>query len=352
LEAFMAKPRGFPVHDDPVPPAGGRSALKIVLVGALVAFGGYSAVAGASLLLGRAPDTAVAAKSEIDCGSSRFAWRPECQAGKAEVASTDGDGSRRARRRATTADEPAAAPAAPAVPAAGPSAVPTAVAVASLADPVATASVEPSAEAARPTGPTSDRLAKRPDPAAESIPIPPVRAVPREPTRPAIAASPPRERRAESPRTEARPKAAPEAAPAIRNSIRIGRAKVEAVDEAPRARAKLARRDAAQFASLKRERAERSRRTRLAAAWQPEGDTAEPGMAEDAWRSRREERFVRRRDRTPDRSGLPPGMTVTSVRTYVLPDGRLVSVNVRPRADEVRALIAQHRANTASYYPW
>ena len=57
----MAKPRKLPElpYGSSAPAKGGASALKVVLVGTLVAFGGYSAIAGASMLSGlrrRAPD--------------------------------------------------------------------------------------------------------------------------------------------------------------------------------------------------------------------------------------------------------------------------------------------------------
>ena len=111
----MARPRALPEHSDAgSPPKGGLSALKVVLVGAAVALGGYSAIAGASMILGRASETtgAEAAKAEFDCTSSRFAWRPECQAEKAQAAALpDEDKARRTRRRSTAdAAEPAVAP--------------------------------------------------------------------------------------------------------------------------------------------------------------------------------------------------------------------------------------------------
>ena len=140
---------------------GGVSALRIVLVGALVAFGGYSAVAGASMFLGRSPDGEVqqaTAKSDVDCASSRFAWRPECrEAEKAESASSEDDKSRRTRRRST------ASAAASAEPVASPTIAQ--LAAAAVAEPLVAAE-KPEPGPAPTAAPSIERrLTKRPEPA-------------------------------------------------------------------------------------------------------------------------------------------------------------------------------------------
>ena len=344
----MAKRRELPeTAAAGAPSKGGVSALHIVLVGGVVAFGGYSAVAGASLMFGRSPDGAVqpvAAKAEIDCASSRFAWRPEClKTEKAEVASSDDDKARRTRRRSTAS------------PAAEPVASPTIaqLAEAALAEPVEASATEARPDAAATTAPAiGRRLAKRPEPAPAVEPAAPAvaRAAAREPSR-IVAAVTRRERRAESLRVSAEAET-PDADDAA--SAGKARAKLAAREKRLAARAtvrKLARRDAAQFASLPRERVGRARRSRsMEPAWEP---TDEP-VVDDGWRSRRDLRLARR-DRGSDGLDLPPGMTASTVRTFELPDGRLVSVRVKPRPEEVQALLAHHRANTArtaSFFPW
>jgi len=47
-------------------------------------------------------------------------------------------------------------------------------------------------------------------------------------------------------------------------------------------------------------------------------------------------------------SGEESGLRVTSVETRVLSDGRVVTVNVAPRGDVVRSLVAQHTQSFAS----
>lgn len=346
----MAKRRELPeTAVAGAPSKGGVSALRIVLVGAVVAFGGYSAVAGASLMFGRSPDGAVppaAAKAEIDCASSRFAWRPECRRTEnAEVAASDDDKARRTRRRSTAG------------PAVEPVASPTIaqLAEAALAEPVEASATETRPDAASTAAPAiGRRLAKRTEPAPAVEPAAPaVARAAREPSR-AVAAATRRERRAESLRVDAARET-----PDADDAASAGKAKAKLASREKRlaARAtvrKLARRDAAQFASLPRERVGRARRTRsMEPAWEPAQEAGGP-VVDNGWRSRRDLRLARR-DRGSDSFALPAGMTASTVRTYELPDGRLVSVRVKPRPEEVQALLAYHRANTArtaSFFPW
>jgi hypothetical protein len=53
-----------------------------------------------------------------------------------------------------------------------------------------------------------------------------------------------------------------------------------------------------------------------------------------------------------------PGLSVSSVETRVMPDGRVMTVNVMPRPDVVRSLVARHTQSYASprsrapYWDW
>ena len=342
----MARSRALPEHSDAgSPPKGGLSALKVVLVCAAVAFGGYSAIAGASMILGGSSETtgSVAAKAEFDCTSSRFAWRPECQAEKAQAATLpDEDKARRTRRRSTAgAAEPAVAP----------TAAPVSVAAVepTATEPTPTAVEKPKAsspETARPAdrGPSqADRAAlgelvrsvadRTPD--ADRTP-----AADRAPT----ASSPARQRTsARSLRFRA---VSERAEPEETGSIKVAKPKMEVRERPQAARPRLAgvARRNAQFASLRTEPVETRRSRRAAGGW----ETAEPtrrAYDDGGWRTPR--RAVRVARRSEPRQSYA-GMTVTSERIYELPDGRLVSVRTRPRPEVVRELVAQHRAAQAA----
>jgi hypothetical protein len=359
LGGEMAKLRELPEHAEiALAPKGGVSALKVVLVGAAVAFGGYSAVAGASMVLGRAPEGTSVAKVEFDCASSRFAWRPECQAEKAQAAALlEDDKARRTRRRSF---------ASPAEPVVAPSAAPVSVAAAEpkAAEPTPIVAV---IEKPKTGAPETTRAVERgPSPADRASLGELVRSVAdRTPAadRPSAAdrtsaaertlpaSSPVRQRTSER---NLRFRAEPESAePEETGSIKTVRPKVEARQRPSVARSRLARvaRRNAQFASLGPDPVETRRHRRPVNGW----ETAEPGRRaydDGGWRAPR--RHTRLARRTEPRESYDD-MTVTSERIYELPDGRLVSVRTRPRPEVVRELVAQHRAAQAAQvggYTW
>jgi hypothetical protein len=59
-----------------------------------------------------------------------------------------------------------------------------------------------------------------------------------------------------------------------------------------------------------------------------------------------------------EQGGVMPALRVTSTATYVTPDGRLVTMNVAPSSDVVRALVQRHTQAYASprtsrpYWDW
>jgi len=308
----------------------------VVLVGAAVAFGGYSAVAGASMILGGSSGATgpVAAKVELDCSVSRFAWRPECQAEKAQVAAAP-DEARRTRRRSSagTVELDAAPSAAP-------------VTVAAL-EPAATEPMPAAVEKPKASGPETRAADRGPSQADRAALGDLVRSVAnRTPAadRTPTGSSPARQRTAgRNLRLGTGPKSAE---PEETGSIRVAKPKKEARErsQAPRPRlAGVARRNA-QFASLRTEPVETRRGRRAADGW----ETAEPtrrAYEDGGWRA--PQRPVRLARRTEPRDSYA-GMTVTSERIYELPNGRLVSVRTRPRPEVVRELVAQHRAAQAA----
>jgi hypothetical protein len=60
----------------------------------------------------------------------------------------------------------------------------------------------------------------------------------------------------------------------------------------------------------------------------------------------------------PRQQGVMPALRVTSTATYVMPDGRLVTMNVAPSSEVVRALVVRHTQAYASprtsrpYWDW
>ena len=309
----MAKPRKLPElpYGSSAPAKGGASALKVVLVGALVAFGGYSAIAGASMLLGpssQSAGSAVASKPDFDCASSRFAWRPECQAEKAHTSATPEE-SRRTRRR--SGSEPAAPPSG------------SPVAVAAVAPGAPATPAEPFATPASAATETPAVLGELAQSAAERAPTPDRNPVARR--EPNAAERPARERTARS-RTERQADELEET-----GSIRPARPKAKARSRT-RSRLALAARRDAQFASLR-------------------GGSRERNVADGAWRAKREARAARRGE--PRESYANPADTTE--RIYELPDGRLIAVRVRPRA-QMRGFLAQQKAvqppRVAGFLDW
>ena len=280
----MAKPRKFPElpYGSSAPAKGGASALKVVLVGALVAFGGYSAIAGASMLLGpssQSAGSAVASKPDFDCASSRFAWRPECQAEKAHTSATPEE-VRRTRRR--SGSEPAAPPSG------------SPVAVAAVAPGAPATPAEPFATPASAAAETPAVLGELAQSAAERATTPDRNPVARR--EPNAAERPARERTARS-RTERQADELEET-----GSIRPARPKAKA---RPRTRSPLAlaARRNAQFASLR-------------------GGSRERDRAAGGWRARREARAsaprraarVLRRPGRQDRTHLRTSRRATDCR--------------------------------------
>jgi len=57
-------------------------------------------------------------------------------------------------------------------------------------------------------------------------------------------------------------------------------------------------------------------------------------------------------------AGVMPSLRVTSTATYVLPDGRVVTMNVAPSSDVVRSLVQRHTQayasprNSRPYWDW
>jgi hypothetical protein len=296
------------------------SGLTLVASGALAPIAVIALVVGAMLTL-KSPsdDAAVATASEtLDCQLPRNAWRSACQSaakepGQASTAvaavdegpATTGTVDTRKRRSSSirsAADEDAdrtpegqVRPDAPATAAPKPVGV---EAASSVSEPPRVNAAARAAEAAKP--------------AAEAVPAPE--------TSPSSVKESALSGRIERTRGEARKRVA------LRATVKEAAAR-------PTTRARVVeRREAAASPAQPR----RLVRSRIRAA-----------AAEEARVARRRTVAVAQRKAIRQRSVVaraPGGLRVTSTRSYILPDGREITVRVTPRAGEVRALMAQHAA--------
>jgi hypothetical protein len=310
--------------------------MKLVLFGALVPVFLVALLVGGFLLARGQPEGAAvtaASEAQLDCSSSRDAWRWACQKTGAETpsatAAAAGDGpsttgsvehktGRSSSIKTATAEpaEQAKEPPkalAPFVKAPTPPARP--------AEPDKTQQTASAAEPARAapdkaveTKPVS-RASFAPERAA-APPEEPVPAVaPRLAVTPAIDEKPPAAALASKPEESAKPERAARAPAAARGRER--RTSVaEDDDEKP---ARLARHRTKEKESARRTVAtvrEKAVRQRVRAA----------------------------RLRARDASDFGGDYRVSTTRTYVLPDGRRVVAYGQPRAEDVRELVAEHRA--------
>ncbi len=331
----MTEPQNFS-HSFEDEPRRASTGMKLVLFGALVPVFLVALLVGGFLLArGQADGAAVTAASEaqLDCSSSRDAWRWACQktgaatpsaaaAAVGEGPSTTGSVEHKTGRsssiKTATAEstEPAKetpkalplvkAPVPPARPA-EPDKIQQAV---SAAEP-ARAAPEKAAE----TKPASRSSSSAPERAA-APPEEPVPAVaPRLAVTPAIDEKAPAAALASKPEESAKPERAARSSAAAGGRER--RTSVaDADDEKP---ARLARH---------RAKAKESARRTVAA------------VREKAARQRLRAARLRARDEVSDSGEY----RVSTTRTYVLPDGRRVMAYEQPRAEDVRELVAEHRA--------
>ena len=347
-------------------PRTGSLGLKLVLFGALLpVFLGALLVGG--FLLARSPGegarTVAAAEAPLDCSLARDAWRPPCLKAGADGPATTGSVepkivTGRSSSVRTAAAEPAEAltePAKPAVPAANPS-----------ADPSTKPPVPPARPAAREAEKARDVAAATDAPKPTAPPAPSSRTAAAPPEEPVPAAKPPRVAVPEPAAKALVPP--PEPAPAIDEKT------VAASPVAPAAKPDDGVKAAA--ASPPRAAPERKRDVDRTASVPPasprvravEDDDDEPvrparlsrhrAKAKEAARTvaavraraTKRERIRTARERTRVREPAPVldggygGLRVTSQQIQTLPDGRQIVVQTRPRAEDVRALVAQHHA--------
>jgi hypothetical protein len=311
-------------------PRRASTGMKLVLFGALVPVFLVALLVGGFLLArGQADGAAVTAVSEaqLDCSSSRDAWRWACQktgaaTPSAAAAAAAGDGpsttgsvehktGRSSSIKTATAEpsEPAKEP---------PKALPLVKAPVPPARPAEPDKVQQTASAAEPSRAAAEKAAET-KPASRLSSAPPEEPVPAVAPRlavtPAVDEKAPAAALASKPEESAKPERAARATAASRGRER--RASVaDDDDEKP---ARLARH---------RTRAKESARRTVAA------------VREKAARQRLRAARLRARDEASDSGDY----RVSTTRTYVLPDGRRVMTYAQPRAEDVRELVAEHRA--------
>ena len=377
--------------------ANGRRAssrLKLVLLGALAPVVLFALPVATVTLVGPGGETAAVtgAGSASNCESPRNAWKPVCQTARSSVArdpdvtgsvgdapTATGAPDQKAKRRSvagavvtaqldSSAAKPASEPSAqaaqtafqapkdmaqartePARPEASPTdgreevwKDPSRPAVSTQASQAPAPSQPPS-----PPAPSQGELAK-----ADGVVPEPVKAA-AIPTEPAPADKP------DSPKT---PTAEPQgvavnaparsAKPAAQDTKPV--ADVEPVRHSSRHALRRAARPAPAVAMRERPRAriamtrsvEKPFRLSRHRVRPVESDEVDAGRRHPVASVRRAERRIAiERPRSPRRApAFSDGLQVTSVETYVLPDGRRVSVNVPPRPEVVRELAAYHAA--------
>jgi len=313
--------------------------MKLVLFGALVPVFLVALLVGGFLLArGQADGAAVTAASEaqLDCSSARDAWRWACQKTGADkpsaaAAAAAGDGpatTGSVEHKTGRSSSIKTATAEPAEPAKEPSkALPLAKAPVPPARPAEPDKIQQTASAAEPARAAAEKAAEtkpasRPSSAPERAAAPPDEPVPA--VAPRLAATPTIDEKAPAAALASKPEesAKPERAARSTAAASRGRERRTSVaaddDEKP---ARLARH---------RTRAKESARRTVAA------------VREKAARQRVRAARLRARDATSD---LADGeYRVSTTRTYVLPDGRRVMAYGQPRAEDVRELVAEHRA--------
>jgi hypothetical protein len=318
-------------------PRRASTGMKLVLFGALVPVFLVALLVGGFLLArGQADGAAVTAASgaQLDCSSARDAWRWACQktgaATPSAAAAAVGDGpatTGSVEHKTGRSSSIKTATAEPAEPAKEPlKALPLAKAPVPPARPAEPDKIQQTASVAEPARAAPEKAAEtkpasRPSSASERAAAPteePVpAAAPRLAVTPAVDEKAPAAALASKPEESAKPERAARAPAAARGRER--RASVaDDDDERP---ARLARH---------RTRANESARRTVAA------------VREKAARQRIRAARLRARDATSD---LADGdYRVSTTRTYVLPDGRRVMTYAQPRAEDVRELVAEHRA--------
>lgn len=309
--------------------------MKLVLFGALVPVFLVALLVGGFLLArGQADGAAVTAVSEaqLDCSSSRDAWRWACQktgaATPSAAAAAVGDGpstTGSVEHRTGRSSSIKTATAEPAEPAKEPAkALPLAKAPVPPSRPAEPDKAQQAASAAEPARAAAEKAAEtkpvsRPSSAPERAAAPPEEPVPAVAPRlavtPAIDEKAPAAALASKPEESAKPERATRASAAARGRER--RASVADDDDDKPAR--LARH---------RTRAKESARRTVAA------------VREKAARQRVRAARLRARDEASNSGDY----RVSTTRTYVLPDGRRVMTYGQPRAEDVRELVAEHRA--------
>ncbi|MFL5110509.1 MAG: hypothetical protein ACJ8DL_07355 [Microvirga sp.] len=318
-------------------PRRASTGMKLVLFGALVPVFLVALLVGGFLLArGQADGTAVTAASDaqLDCSSARDAWRWACQktgaATPSAAAAAVGDGpattgsvehktGRSSSIKTATAEpaEPAKEPlkalplAKAPVPPARPAEPDKIQQVASAAEPARAAPEKPveTKPASRPSSSAPERAAAPPE-----EPVPAV--APRLAVTPAVEEKAPVAALAPKPEESAKPERAARAPAAARGRER----RTSVADDNDEKPARLARH---------RTKATESARRTVAA------------VREKAARQRVRAARLRARDEASD---LGDDFRVSTTRTYVLPDGRRVMTYAQPRAEDVRELVAEHRA--------
>jgi hypothetical protein len=372
-------PAGRSVAEAPVRSGWAFSGLRLALFGALIPIVLVAAVVGWAVSRPGGGSAEVASRAGLDCTSSRDAWRWACQESKVGAPARDALPVKEAAARvkdpvttgsiaapkaartapaktasaepqpampAATAPQAAAAAKPEARPAPQPVASPEPATTGSIAPALAPATADdakPSATAwVSPPGPTTPALAPpRPEPA-------PAAAAVVEPPRPVASSAPARSTvgsRADEPAVRRAVQARPEPIVAISAKRKVVAS--ASVDERPKAispeRAKP------RPVVEKPARVARHRPAPLAQERAVQADDDDDEPAASAPPLLRQSRLSARSD---------TGLRVSSVETRVMPDGRVMTVNVMPRPDVVRSLVARHTQSYASprsrapYWDW
>jgi hypothetical protein len=321
----------------------------------------------------------VASRAGLDCTSSRDAWRWACQESKLGAPARDAPPVKEAAARVkdpVTTGSLAAPKAVRTAPAKTASAEPQPAMPAATAPHGAAAAKPEARPAPQPVAPpepaTTGSIAPAPPTPDEAKPSATAWVSPPGATTPAVA--PPRPEPAPAAATLVEPPQ-PAASSAPARSLVASRADEPAVRRAVQARAEPivaipAKRKVVASASVderpkaisperakprpvveKPARVARHRPAPLAheRALQPDDDEDDDGPAASAPPLLRQSRLSARSD---------TGLSVSSVETRVMPDGRVMTVNVMPRPDVVRSLVARHTQSYASprsrapYWDW
>ena len=363
-----------------------RSFFRLALVagGVLAPLAVYAFAAGTVSGFGPSRGDAMAVAdtaSAIDCESPRAAWRSACQGAKAgpdrqvdetvaadDEPATTGSVERRTRRRTSATELAAAArpwvdpsspePAPPAPETRAEPGLPGAPQdVARPAEPAKSSPAQASAPAqgAAKPGDTEKASVQSSEPASRAVER--IAAPPAAETRPSASAA---RAEAKTEKVEAAASPSPDGRDTAKPSANLRRVvsrreaarRREAADPVP---APEVREEASAQAPAARE----ARRPPRLAKSRPKPNDAKPSEAPDAEVAVRQETPPERRvtaerplRTAPVRTvrgkpAVPPGMTVTSIRTYEFPDGRRVTVQVQPKPEDVRKLLAHHEAQTA-----